>query len=925
MKNAIVCLLLTLGCFNLSAETTFNNPDKVYLHLDRSVYAQGDTVWIKSYAMQRASHKPSDNSYAVHVQMINEEGVQVRTAKLLAVDGEAIGQIELLGVQKPGYYQLVAHTGYMKNFDPRFFFKTTIEVRERVPRRSINTLFDQMNYEVGDTAEITFSVIDQNQSPVSKARFYYEYMVDGQPLSKRTITCADDGVMTVKLPVEAEGIEGGARLKLSYFASDLDVHRMSQEVYIPIKKKTFELSFFPEGGEMIQGLMSKVAFKACESNGTPVNVKGELYFDGQLVNAVSSTHEGMGQLALFPQAGQYSFKVTSPIGIDSIYYLPPVKSQGYRLSYLAQDADVVYLTLAHNMGGEKPCKLWISQSDKLLSTYELNVGEERRVPVSKSALPKGIVTFTISDEGGVPQAERLVYVEKVTPQLELTTAHKIYGQRSKVELTLQIDSLQLAHLSCAVIDSSLAQSPNFSPTNIIAYAEFESELKGHINNVGQYVGNGREISGVRDLLMMTHGWRHFSWFDNNKSLSAMSLHDFDRVFGEVTRLGKPYPNANIGAFMFGSSIASSEFQSDENGRFYLDPDYQKRDYQDMMILATNKKKRSGVTLKIFNTDTLLYHSTLIANADNLKRVRQGGYVEEEDIDLKPSREEVPFMTYHTHTLGEFEVSAEHQTWDMSSNIKQSREMRMGDDLTDFISFEWLLMQVSNEIILEGGMYDGSLVVDPPEDPNDPLPNPTVKADRAVVKTSCADRPDVLDITSCSSSRLDEVLLVFDGEHNRPGAMIYLNDESVGYFLSSMDFLTREDVSAVVLLDGVDGYDRFGVEAYYGAIMVYTYDMNIWSKNRMKSNQALFGNFVKARKFAEQLYDNELQDKTTAVDNRVTLHWEPLVETNENGKAELSFYTGDISGTKKIIVQGFDQKGNLYYKTGSFMVEDLFAR
>ncbi len=923
MKSILISFLFLVGALTVFSENTFHNPDKVYLHLDRSVYAQGDTVWIKAYAMQRGSNKPSDNSYAVHVQMINEDGVQVRSAKLLAVNGEAVGQIDLLGVQKPGYYQLVAHTGYMKNFDPRFFFKTTIEVRERVPRRTINTLFDQVRYDVGDTAEITFSVIDQNQSPVPKARFYFEYMVDGQSLSKRNVRCADDGTMTLKLPVVGDSLAQGAQLKLFYYATDQDVHRMSQEVYIPLKKKKIELSFFPEGGDMIEGLMSKVAFKAQDASGTPVDIKGELYHDGQVVNAVSSIHEGMGKMVLFPQSGSYTFRVTSPKGIDSIYQLPPVKSQGYKLSYLSQDDAVVNLTLAHNMGGNKSCRLWISQCDRLLSSYNLSVGEEQRVPISKASLPRGIVTFTISDAAGVPQAERLVYVEKESPQLMLKTPQKFYGQRQKVELSLQIDSLQIAHLSCTVIDSILAQSQNISSLNIIAYAEFDSELKGYIHNVDQYIGQGKKVSNIRDLLLMTHGWRHFSWFDNNKNLSEMTLHNFNRVFGEVTRLGKPYPHANIGAYMFGASIASSEFQSDENGRFYLDPDYQKRDYKDMIILATNKKKRSGVTLKIFNTDTLLYHSTLIANADNLKRVRQGGYVDEQNQD--PSTVEVPFMTYNTHMLDEFEVSAERQTWDMSSYIKQSREMKMGDELTDFISFEWLLMQVSNEIVLEGGMYDGSLVVDPPDDLSDPLPNPTVKADRAVVRTSCADRPDVLDITSCNSSRLDEVLLVFDGEHNRPGAMIYLNDERIGYFLSSMDFLTKEDVSAVVLFDGVDGYERFGVEAYYGAIMVYTYDKDIWNKNRLKSNQALFGNFVKARRFAEQLYNTELQDKTTAEDNRVTLHWEPLLQTDQNGQAKLSFFTGDIPGKKEIIVQGFDDEGNLYYKTSSFVVEDFLAR
>lgn len=922
MKQFIIFIIL-FNTLSICAESTFQNPDKVYLHLDRNLYAQGDTIWIKGYALQRGTHKPSNNSYTIHVQMINEDGIQVGAYKLLAVEGEAIGQIEILGVQEPGFYQLIAHTGYMKNFDRRFFYKTTIEIRERVRSRTINTLFDKSVYEVGDTAEVTFSVIDQNQNPVPKARFVYEYVQGKEVLSNKGVLCDKDGTITIKIPILGDKGEN-AKLEFSYFADDLDIHRKRQEVILPIKDNRIHLSFFPEGGDIIRGLMTKVAFKANDDFGKPVSIRGELYKDGESIADFSSIHQGMGLITFFPQQGDYTFKITSPRGIDSIYQLPQILQEGFKLSYRTQDKDKVYLTVAHNYGEEHTCKLWISAYDKLLSTYEITVDTETTIPIAKMDLPSGIVTFTISNAEGQPQAERLVYIEKPVSQLDLTVSQKTVETRQKVDVTLKVDDDKNARLSFAVIDSALSHSSRLQTSNIMAYATLESELKGYIYDVSQYIGSGRSVSNKRDLLLMTHGWRRFEWISNSESLSQLKPHNFDRVFGKVTRMGKPYAQANIGAYMLGSSIAFSEFEADDEGRFYLDPSYETRSYQDIMIVATNKRNRSGLKLDIHNTDTVKYSEVLEENADNLNGIRKDILLTEFKEEEIPRTIEEPFMTYHTLTLDEFEVSAENTTWDMSKYINSAREMKLGTDIEEFSSFDWLLLQVSNKVLLEGSMYDGSLLIDPHEDSSDITPKPIVKADRAIVDTHCADRPDILDISSCTSHRLDEIAIVFDGVHNPPGAMIYLNDEKVGYFVSTLDFLKKEDISAVVIFDGVTADQRFGIEAYYGAIMVYTYDKGIWNRNRLKSNKALYGEFVKARQFPTQLYENEEQSKLVGDDSRVLLHWEPLISTGEKGEANISFYTGDIPGKKKIVVQGFDDDGNLYYQSNSFMVKDIMG-
>ena len=56
------------------------------------------------------------------------------------------------------------------------------------------------------------------------------------------------------------------------------------------------------------------------------------------------------------------------------------------------------------------------------------------------------------------------------------------------------------------------------------------------------------------------------------------------------------------------------------------------------------------------------------------------------------------------------------------------------------------------------------------------------------------------------------------------------------------------------------------------------------------------------------------------DLRSTLLWEPFVQSDEEGKASLEFFTGDVPGTYRIIVEGMTPDGAFGYGTGQIVVE-----
>ena len=66
-----------------------------------------------------------------------------------------------------------------------------------------------------------------------------------------------------------------------------------------------DLQFFPEGGYLINGVRSRVAFKALKPDGLGIDAKGTVTDNtGTVIADFSSEHLGMGVFALQPEAGK---------------------------------------------------------------------------------------------------------------------------------------------------------------------------------------------------------------------------------------------------------------------------------------------------------------------------------------------------------------------------------------------------------------------------------------------------------------------------------------------------------------------------------------------------------------------------------------------------------------------------------------------
>ncbi|MEG0725995.1 MAG: hypothetical protein RR485_08145, partial [Mucinivorans sp.] len=103
-----------------------------------------------------------------------------------------------------------------------------------------------------------------------------------------------------------------------------------------IEASPLKFEIFAEGGNLVRGLSSRLAFKATDGKGNPMAFDGMLYEGDRAMCEIKSTHDGMGAIWFTPENGKtYRVELTN----GGSYPLPAIQDEGMVLSLESQDPD----------------------------------------------------------------------------------------------------------------------------------------------------------------------------------------------------------------------------------------------------------------------------------------------------------------------------------------------------------------------------------------------------------------------------------------------------------------------------------------------------------------------------------------------------------------------------------------------------------
>jgi len=103
-------------------------PEKSYLHLDKPVYALGETMWFKAYVVDATRHLPDTLSRVLYVDLLSPQNRLVSQRVLNVRQGVAHGDFILEDTLAQGVYTVRAYTSWMRNTSSEYFFSRRIPV-----------------------------------------------------------------------------------------------------------------------------------------------------------------------------------------------------------------------------------------------------------------------------------------------------------------------------------------------------------------------------------------------------------------------------------------------------------------------------------------------------------------------------------------------------------------------------------------------------------------------------------------------------------------------------------------------------------------------------------------------------------------------------------------------------------------------------
>jgi hypothetical protein len=417
-----------------------NNPREfVYLHTDREVYSPGENINLKAFVRDLYSPSSISSSQNLHVSIYDLRGSMVQEKIFKIVNGQSEGSLNLLGNIMEGEYRLVGWTNNMETGPVEDVFTKKIFLRQRMlPEIFISIDPGETRHLPGDLARVEVSITDIYGKPLKRKKINYAASLNGSVFETGDTRADSDGRANIDFNIPESGDPGIVILEVA-------VEQLSSTIVsstlVPTSKTPIWVDFVPEGGLLVNGLETKIGFKAYDYLGDPVEIEGEI-IDGQnnVVETIKSDSYGFGSFYLRPEkTNRMVMRLTRPSGIDIDFSLPPIQENGVQLILKSRNENELFFEINTDIQDASVSIHAVADYNGNLVLNErfgLNGKSEFVLPVSDLAGP-GVVKVNLVSSRGQTVAHRSVFLYDRNPSLLKAVGPAIEGKAGKMSISME--------------------------------------------------------------------------------------------------------------------------------------------------------------------------------------------------------------------------------------------------------------------------------------------------------------------------------------------------------------------------------------------------------------------------------------------------------------------------------------------------------
>jgi len=588
----------------------------------------------------------------------------------------------------------------------------------------------------------------------------------------------------------------------------------------------FQVSFFPEGGNFVQGVENHMVIKTSDSFDRPVEGTGWLVAgSGDTLRQVEAESDGLTEILFTPMKDTaYSF-----IFHNSVWKLPEAEAEGWVLQVDPLSRSLLRIEIQKSRSIEDTATLLLYRRGVLLYRTLLPAFESRyRLEIGASEMNGGVGSLQILDNKGQLLAQRLVQLpEKAEFDVGIGFNGSEFEQREEVEMTITT-SAPYSDVSVVVQMEEAELLPGISPSDMLQYH----------TDVGSYLPLSAES---KDLQLIELSSRDY---DSNKLGVESEIEFMPEIRGRMIS----------GHFVNGDSTS---FKDEE------------------LILARISSKSELSNVSVTGDGRFFLHpKSLTPDQAYVVLQKSGGghsYLLDDGFSDQFAPLDRPLFTLHEEIRENLErIMVHHQLQKLYAREQEnpvqkgSKFYGRADEVVLFS--EYIKLPVMEEFFRE---LTKSIIL---------------TREDGVLKINVLDKYRNRIIGADPLYLVDGVP-VFDTE-----TVLLLDPFSVKKIsIKASRFLHGE-----LMMDGI-----VDIETYKGDFSALEFPEN--------ASVHLFHPAVSLPETVCQGYGKT--DSTRAFpDLRTTLCWEPVLETDQNGEATVTFFTSDVPGKYVAKVMALSKEG-----------------
>ncbi|KAJ5077470.1 polyubiquitin-c [Anaeramoeba ignava] len=525
-----------------------------YISLDKQLYQPGENIFIRAVVLNSFTNEPLIDpnvlnqlkNAKIKIQDARDQTVLEEDLKLDNIKESSVYSYcwKTDDSTKGGEYKVV-----ISHFisDQLFSSERKFVIRPfRIPRLNKNIEFLKQSYSAKDEVEAILSVqrVEGENNKLEEISVTYHAQNESDIFKTETKNLDSKGKLLIKFTLPSLIISD---VVLNCIIKDGDVQENAIK-NVPVVNSNFDVSFFPEGGNLVYGIKSRVYFEATNDINEPIDLEAELVSsNNETVNQniiLKTQHEGRGFFEFTPQNdNKYSLKVIKPKK-DS-------ESKIELFKILKEGVSMKVLKPSFSFGEEIEIEMISSYSGNFkvgLFKKEIEIGQElvsisedqKYKPIIVKISPKnekyqqGIIRITIykveQKENQkiliIPTTERLTFIKQkreLNFNIKLNKESYIPGEKVEMIIETKDQNNEPINSICGitVTDNSvyeMTEKADRNP-NLFSMVHLENEvLKFHDSE--SYLDFNDEISQKKlDLLLGIQGWRKFVFSNDFAQIS----------------------------------------------------------------------------------------------------------------------------------------------------------------------------------------------------------------------------------------------------------------------------------------------------------------------------------------------------------------------------------------------------------------------